>query len=127
MGELPRAGARPACVRAHCAKGHGVSTIRVRWNRDADGFVDRHGRTATRCRAEAQAAAALADATRRIINAIDADSITLGREAGPKLVGRFLLNAQVLDAIAGRDKEIAGVLEQASADERQRSRDDLEA
>ena len=104
-----------------------MSAVRIYWDREHPGVaIDRYGRAAARCRAEAQAATSLAEQTRRVVDAIDAGTITLGREAGPKLVGRFLLNAEVLEAIAARDQEAATVLELADAEEWQHRRGDGE-
>ena len=46
-----------------------------------------------------------------MVAAIEAGAVTLGREAGRKLVGRFRLNAAQLDAIAERDAELLVALE----------------
>ena len=97
-----------------------MSTIRLRWNRDADGCLDRYGRDAARCRAEAQVASDLAAVTRGVVDEITAGRVTLGREAGPRLVSRYLLNAELLEAIAHRDQEAAVVMERANAEELRR-------
>lgn len=95
-----------------------MSAVGTRWDRERPGCaVDRYGRDAARCRAEAQAAAAHAEAVRRVVDAIEDGTITLGREAGAKLVRRFLLNAAQLDGIAERDLEHAAELELAESEE----------
>lgn len=99
-----------------------MSTARLRWSRDAGCYVDRYGRDAARCWSEAQTAADLAEATRRVVDAIEAKAITLGRDAGPKLVGRYLVSLAALVGIAERDRKIAAELDSANADEAERAR-----
>jgi hypothetical protein len=98
---------------------------RVYWARDGRA-VDRRGRDAARCRTEQEAAEYLADRTWQDVAAIEEGNITLGREAGPKLIRRFLLNIQALDVIAERDAEAATSLELADAAERHRRQGDNE-
>jgi hypothetical protein len=89
---------------------------------DADGaLTDRHGRTLEQVRVcakrEGDLGEALAAFVEWVEESVENGSLMFDKIAGPKFIERLDYNALLLARMAERDNEIAGLLEQAAAED----------
>lgn len=82
---------------------------------DGRHFVDRYGRDAATCWAQAEHARAQRDALERARRAATDGSLVLGREAGQRFVRRLDVDAEAFDRLLERDLLLADELAAADA------------